>query len=433
MNVKIDGRRKINSNVTVPSDKSISHRSIMIGSLAKGVTEIENFLFSDDCLATINCFKNLGTDIEIRNDKIIVKGNDFNLFAPKQILDCQNSGTTTRLLLGILSTQEFESILTGDSSLKKRPMKRVTLPLSQMGAEFEFLEKEDFLPIKVKGIKKLKPIEYTLPIPSAQVKSALIFASLKAEGKSVIKESPKSRDHTELMLKHAGANIKSWEEDGVYTVEILPSQVSSIKIKIPSDISSAAFFIVLALICEGSSVVIENCILNPTRTGIIDVLKQMGADIRIEDVENRNGELVGKIIARSSNLKGVKVDKNDIPRIIDEIPILAVAAAFAEGKTTIDNASELRVKESDRIKTTVQMLKSFGADCYELEDGLEIIGSREKLKSAVVNSYKDHRIAMAASIMACAVEGESTILDAECASISFPNFYDILFSSTKKI
>ncbi|WAM35494.1 3-phosphoshikimate 1-carboxyvinyltransferase [Caldicellulosiruptor acetigenus] len=433
MNVKIDGRRKINSNVAVPSDKSISHRSIMIGSLAKGVTEIENFLFSDDCLATINCFKNLGTDIEIRNDKIIVKGNDFNLFAPKQILDCQNSGTTTRLLLGILSTQEFESILTGDSSLKKRPMKRVTLPLSQMGAEFEFLEKEDFLPIKVKGSKKLKPIEYTLPIPSAQVKSALIFASLRAEGKSVIKESPKSRDHTELMLKHAGANIKSWEEDGVYTVEILPSQVSSIKIKIPSDISSAAFFIVLALICEGSSVVIENCILNPTRTGIIDVLKQMGADIRIEDVENRNGELVGKIIARSSNLKGIKVDKNDIPRIIDEIPILAVAAAFAEGKTTIDNASELRVKESDRIKTTVQMLKSFGADCYELEDGLEIIGSREKLKSAVVNSYKDHRIAMAASIMACAVEGESTILDAECASISFPNFYDILFSSTKKI
>jgi len=433
VNVKIDGRRKINSNVIVPPDKSISHRSIMIGSLANGVTEIENFLFSDDCLATINCFKNLSTDIEIRNDKIIVKGNGFALSAPKQILDCQNSGTTTRLLLGILSTQEFESILTGDSSLKKRPMKRVTVPLSQMGAEFEFLEKEDFLPIKVKGSKKLKPIEYTLPIPSAQVKSALIFASLKAEGKSVIKESPKSRDHTELMLKHAGANIKSWEKDGVYTVEILPSQISSIKIKIPSDISSAAFFIVLALICEGSSVVIENCILNPTRTGIIDVLKQMGAEIKIEDVENRNGELVGKIVARSSNLRGVKVEKNDIPRIIDEIPILAVAAAFAEGKTIIDHASELRVKESDRIKTTVEMLKSFGAECYELENGLEIIGSREKLKSAVVNSYKDHRIAMAASIMACAVEGESTILDADCVSISFPNFYDILFSSTKKI
>lgn len=261
----------------------------------------------------------------------------------------------------------------------------------------------------------------------------MIFASLKAEGKSVIKESPKSRDHTELMLKHAGANIKSWEKDGVYTVEILPSQISSIKIKIPSDISSAAFFIVLALICEGSSVVIENCILNPTRTGIIDVLKQMGAEIKIEDVENRNGELVGKIVARSSNLRGVKVEKNDIPRIIDEIPILAVAAAFAEGKTIIDHASELRVKESDRIKTTVEMLKSFGAECYELENGLEIIGSREKLKSAVVNSYKDHRIAMAASIMACAVEGESTILDADCVSISFPNFYDILFSSTKKI
>jgi len=301
----------------------------------------------------------LAADIEIRNDKIIVKGNDFNLSAPKQILDCQNSGTTTRLLLGILSTQEFESILTGDSSLKKRPMKRVTVPLSQMGAKFEFLEKEDFLPIKVKGSKKLKPIEYTLPISSAQVKSALIFASLKAEGKSVIKESPKSRDHTELMLKHAGANIKSWEENGIYIVEILPSQLSSIKIKIPSDISSAAFFIVLALICDNSSVVIENCILNPTRTGIIDVLKQMGAEIRIENVENRNGEFVGKIVARSSNLKGVKVDKNDIPRIIDEIPILAVAAAFAEGKTTIDNASELRVKESDRIKTTAQMLRKF--------------------------------------------------------------------------
>lgn len=256
---------------------------------------------------------------------------------------------------------------------------------------------------------------------------------MKAEGKSVIKELPMSRDHTELMLKSAGADIATCFENGFYKIEVMPSNLEALKIKVPSDISSAAFFIVLALICEDSEVIIENCILNPTRTGIIDILKQMGADIEIGNVEIQNGELVGTIVARSSNLKGVVVDKNDIPRIIDEIPILAVAAAFADGKTIIDNASELRVKESDRIKTTLEMLRNFGAECYELENGLEIVGSRDNLKAGIVNSYNDHRIAMAASILACAVEGESTILNAECASISFPNFYEILLGHSKKV
>lgn len=433
MNVKIDGRRKIKASIPIPPDKSISHRSIMIGSLAKGTTEIENFLFAQDCISTIDCFKKLGTDIEIKNDKVVVKGRNYSLSLPQQVLDCGNSGTTTRLLLGILATQEFEAILDGDSSLRKRPMKRVTQPLSQMGASFEFLEKEDFLPIKIKGKKNLKPIDYTLPVSSAQVKSALIFAALKAEGKSIIKESPMSRNHTELMLKSAGANITTSFEEGFYKIEVLPSNLDALKIKIPSDISSAAFFIVLALICEDSEVVIDNCILNPTRTGIIDILKQMGANIEITNTAIQNGELVGTIVARSSNLKGITVDKNDIPRIIDEVPILAVAAAFAEGKTTIDNASELRVKESDRIKTTIEMLKNFGVECYELENGLEIIGSRNHIKAGIVNSYNDHRIAMAASIFACATQGESVILNAECVSISFPNFYDILFGHSKKV
>ncbi|AZT89908.1 3-phosphoshikimate 1-carboxyvinyltransferase [Caldicellulosiruptor changbaiensis] len=433
MNVKIEGRRKIRAKVTIPPDKSISHRSIMIGSLARGTTEIENFLFAEDCLSTINCFKKLGAEIEIKNDKVIVKGKNYSLSAPQQVLDCGNSGTTTRLLLGILSTQEFEAVLDGDSSLRKRPMKRVTQPLGQMGACFEFLEKEDCLPIKVKGKKNLKPIDYTLPVSSAQVKSALIFAALKAEGKSVIKELPMSRDHTELMLKSAGADIATCFENGFYKIEVMPSNLEALKIKVPSDISSAAFFIVLALICEDSEVIIENCILNPTRTGIIDILKQMGADIKIKNVQIQNGETIGTIVAKTSSLRGATVDKNDIPRIIDEIPILAVAAAFADGKTIIDNASELRVKESDRIKTTLEMLKNFGAECYELENGLEIVGSRDNLKAGVVNSYNDHRIAMAASILACAVDGESTITNAECVSISFPNFYKILLGHSKKV
>ncbi|WAM31040.1 3-phosphoshikimate 1-carboxyvinyltransferase [Caldicellulosiruptor naganoensis] len=432
MNVKIEGRRKIKAKINIPPDKSISHRSIMIGSLARGTTEVENFLFADDCISTIECFKKLGVEIETKNGKVIVKGKNYNLSAPEQQLYCGNSGTTTRLLLGILSTQEFEAILDGDNSLRKRPMKRVTQPLSQMGANFEFLEREDFLPIKVKGKNLLKPIDYILPVSSAQVKSALIFAALKAEGMSIIKEKPMSRNHTELMLKSAGANIKTSFEDKFYKIEVLPSSLEALKIKVPSDISSAAFFIVLALICEDSEVIVENCILNHTRTGIIDILKQMGADISIEDVQIQNGELVGTIVAKSSSLQGVSVDKDDIPRIIDEIPILAVAAAFADGKTIIDNASELRVKESDRIKTTIEMLKSFGAECYELENGLEIIGSKNKLKAGIVDSYNDHRIAMAGAVMACAVEGESTILNAECASVSFPNFYEILFEHSRK-
>lgn len=235
------------------------------------------------------------------------------------------------------------------------------------------------------------------------------------------------------MLKSAGANIKTSFENEVYKVEVFPGNLESLKIRVPSDISSAAFFIVLALICEDSEVIVENCILNPTRTGIIDILKQMGADITIEDVQIQNGEPVGRIIAKSSNLTGVSVDKKDIPRIIDEIPILAVAAAFADGKTIIDNASELRVKESDRIKTTIEMLKSFGVECYELENGLLIVGSKNKLKPGIVNSYSDHRIAMAGAVMACATEGESTILNAECASISFPGFYETLIGHSKKV
>lgn len=433
MNITIDGKRKINSSIKIPPDKSISHRSIMIGSMAKGLTEIENFLFAEDCISTINCFKKLGVEINIKNDKVYVKGRDFAFSSSSDVLYCGNSGTTARLSLGILSTQNFEAVLDGDNSLRKRPMKRITNPLSSMGTQFDFLLEEGYLPIKIRGKKNgLLPIEYTLPVASAQVKSALIFAALRAEGKSTLKESPISRNHTELMLQSAGANIKTVFEDDFYRIEVLPGSLEGIKISIPSDISSAAFFIVLALICEDSEVQIDNVILNPTRTGLLDVLKAMGAQIFIENMQLKNNEPVGTIIARSSNLKGCSVKKEDIPRIIDEIPILSVAASFAEGRTIIDNAGELRVKESDRIKTTIQMLQSFGVECYELENGIVIMGSRPKLKPAVIDSYNDHRIAMSASIMACAIEGQSIIKDAECASISFPEFYQILFGHSKK-
>lgn len=428
MNVTIDGTKKIRANIKIPPDKSISHRAIMIGSIAKGISEIDNFLFSDDCISTINCYKKLGVEIQIDDQKIRVKGRDFKLLPSSEPIDLKNSGTTTRLSLGILATQEFETVLDGDSSLRKRPMKRVTVPLESMGAKFEYIKEEDHLPIKVFGKATLSPIDYNLPIASAQVKSALLFASLKADGKSKISEFPISRNHTELMLEYAGANIKTYNQNSLYTIEISPSSLDAIKLFVPSDISSAAFFIVLALICENSEVQIDNVILNPTRTGLIDVLKSMGAEIYIENVKKQNNELIGSIIAKSSNLCGVVIKDEDIPRIIDEIPILSVAASFAEGKTIIDNVKELRVKESDRIKTTLEMLKNFGAECYELENGMVIIGSRSKLHPSYIESYNDHRIAMAASIMACAIKGSSTIKDAECASISFPNFYDILMN-----
>ncbi|MEZ0535690.1 3-phosphoshikimate 1-carboxyvinyltransferase [Caldicellulosiruptoraceae bacterium PP1] len=432
MEIKINGKRTINSKINIPPDKSISHRSIMIGSLASNKTIVNNFLASDDCIATLECFQKLGVNIERNGNTLIIYGRDYNFDFPDDLLDCKNSGTTARLISGILSTQKFSSILDGDSSLRKRPMKRVTNLLEKMGSNFDFLENDGYLPMKVIG-GNLKGIEIELEIPSAQVKSSILFASLKANSKTKIIETIPSRNHTELMLQSFGANIEVEEEYNKKIITVSPSnKLEGMEINIPSDISSAAFFIVLALISEKSTVIVEDCILNPTRTGIIEVLKDMNANIEINNVRKINNELVGTIIAKSSNLKSTIVDKNKIPSLIDEVPILAVAASFADGTTIINGVNELRYKESDRVKTTCEMLNNFGTEVYDDDDRLIIYGNKSNLHPAIVNSYKDHRIAMASSIMASAIEGQSTILDAEYVSISFPDFYKILFESSKE-
>lgn len=431
MEIKIKGKRKLNAKIIIPSDKSISHRSIMIASLANGKSIIKNFLNSEDCLATLDCFRKMGVDIVQNENQIVIKGKNFLLEKSDSILDCKNSGTTARILSGILATQPFESILDGDDSLRKRPMKRVADPLYQMGAQFTFINNEGNLPMKIKG-GSLKAIQYQMPVSSAQVKSAIIFAALRAEGITTIIENSKSRDHTERMLTSAGVNINVKFENNQNIIQIEPCEMLyPIDLDVPSDLSSAAFFIVMAIINKHSEIIIENVLLNPTRTGIIEVLKKMGANIEIVNQENKSGEITGTIIAKSSNLKGVIVNPNIIPSMIDEIPILSVAAAFADGTTIIDGIEELRYKESDRIKTICSMLKSFGADVEELQNGLIIHGAKD-YKPAVVNSFKDHRIAMSASIFASAIKGESTILDAECVSISYPNFYKTFYENSQE-
>lgn len=404
-------------------DKSISHRAIMFSSISKGNNKISNFLMGQDCLSTISCFRKMGVDIDIQGKDVFVKGNGLrNLKKPSDILDVGNSGTTIRLMMGILAGNNFESTLIGDESIGKRPMKRVTDPLKSMGCKIEGKDDANYTPIKING-GNLNAIDYHMPVASAQVKSALILASLYANGQSTIHEKVKSRNHTEIMLKSFGADISV---DGL-SIKVNPvEELYNQDIYVPGDISSAAFIIVGALISEGSEVLIKNVGLNESRTGIIDVVKSMNGNIEILDKRFVGGEAVGDILVKyTPNLVSTTIDKEIIPRLIDEIPVIAVLATQGEGTTIIKDAHELKVKESNRIKAVVDNLKKMGADIEELEDGM-IIKGKSKLKGAEIETFKDHRIAMAFSIANLISDGEVKLDNKLCIDISFPGYFDLL-------
>lgn len=417
--------KELKGEIRPPADKSISHRAVMLASLAKGKSRIKNFLFAEDPLRSLNAMKSLGVEVALTDSKeIIVNGKGlYSLKEPDNVIDCGNSGTTIRLLSGILAGQPFLSVLTGDDSLRYRPMKRIIDPLSLMGANIIGRAENNFPPIVIKG-GCLKGINYEMPIASAQVKSAILLAGLYAKGETTLKEPYKSRDHTEKMLKNMGVNININNN----TIKLFPpeNELNPLDITIPNDFSSAAFFIAGACVVPNSEVLIKQVNLNETRTGFFEVLKSMGAIIEISNISEQAGEPVGDIFVKSaSQLKGITVQGDIIPRIIDEIPILCIVATQAEGKTVIKDAKELRAKESDRIKAMTSELKKMGVKIKEFEDGLEIEGPC-KLIGKEVYSHKDHRIAMALSIAGLIAESETTIKDANCVNISFPEFYDLL-------
>jgi len=418
--LKIKQAKGIRGEIRLRGDKSISHRAVMLASLALGRTEISGFLEGEDCLNTVRAFKALGVRIEEEEDRLSIYGQGIRgLKKPKEVLDVGNSGTTMRLLLGILAGQEFTSIITGDESLRKRPMKRVTLPLTQMGARFE----GDYAPVTICGNPHLKAISYHSPVASAQVKSAILLAGLFANGVTSVTEPVLSRDHTERMLPFFGVELK---KEGL-TVRLKgPTTLSGGRtIRIPADISSASFFIVAALILPDSKITLPNVGLNPTRTGLLDILKKMEARITIKNLREIGTEPVGDIEVASSRLRGVEVDREDIPRLIDEIPILAVACALAEGKSQIRGAEELRVKECDRLSALVSELGKMGAKIKELKDGL-IISGGSLLKGAKVESFFDHRIAMSLAVAGLAATGETVIKESQCIGTSFPDFIVLL-------
>lgn len=417
----INSKTGLKGTIKIPGDKSISHRAVMFGSLAKGDTEITGFLRGDDCMSTISCFKKLGINIDVTDDKVIVHGKGLKgLSAPKETLDVGNSGTTIRLISGILSAQNFDSVLNGDASIQKRPMKRVINPLSLMGASIESTN-DGYAPLTIHG-SKLKAIEYTMPVASAQVKSAILLASLFAEGTTVINEPVASRDHTEIMLNYFGADIKN--NKGVITSSPV-EELYGRNLEVPGDISSAAFFMVAGLVVPDSHIIIENVGINPTRTGIIDALQAMGGYVKVLNERKSGGELVGDIEVKTSHLKATTLEGSIIPRMIDEIPVFAVAALCAEGTTYVKDASELKVKESNRIATMSTELGKMGVTITETDDGM-IIEGNQKLKGSTVYSHLDHRVAMSCAIAALIAEGNTTITDADCVGISFPDFYDIL-------
>ena len=425
MNKKINKiQRGLVGKITVPGDKSISHRSVMLAALGDSPVKIENFLKAADTLSTVGVMRELGAKIEFSADNILtVKGNGLcGLKEPQNTLDAGNSGTTLRLLMGLLAGANISANFIGDASLSKRPMKRITAPLALMGAKIETTDGK--LPIKIlKTDKRLKGIEYKMPVASAQLKSALLLAGLFAEGETKIIEPNISRDHTERMLAAFGAKITR-ENNGV-TIKSAEKLSAPENIFVPGDISSAAYFIVAALIIPGSDLIIENIGVNPTRTGIIDILKEMGANIALENTRVICGEEIADIHIKYGELKGVNIGREIMGRLIDEIPIIAVAAAFAKGETKISGAEELRVKETDRIKAVATSFNKFAEGMItETDDGMIIKGGLD-LNYATADSFDDHRMAMSLAILGAAANG-AEIINAECVNISYPEFYATL-------
>jgi 3-phosphoshikimate 1-carboxyvinyltransferase len=413
---------KIEGNVQVPGDKSISHRAVMFGALAEGTTTIEGFLPGADCLSTISCFRRMGIEIVQDGDRVTVHGKGwFGLQEPTQHLDVGNSGTTIRLLSGILATQPFHAVMEGDESIAKRPMRRVVGPLRQMGAKIDGRKDGEFTPLSIRG-GSLTGIRYESPVASAQVKSAILLAGLQAKGVTSVTEPHLSRDHTERMLQAFGVQVV---RDGL-TVSVEGGQrLIGRAIQVPGDISSAAFLIAAVMMVPGSSLLITNVGLNPTRTGIIDVVKAMGGSIELLNQRVVNEEPVADLRVTYAELNGVEIGGEIIPRLIDEVPVIAVMATQARGKTVIRDAQELKVKETDRIATVASELTKLGAKVTPTDDGM-IIEGPTPLKGAVIDSMGDHRIGMAMAIAGLAATGETLIENDEAIAVSFPNFAEIL-------
>ena len=416
---------KVNSlkgEVAIPGDKSISHRAVMFGSLAEGTTEVTNFLQGADCLSTISCFRKLGIEIENTSQRILIHGKGLHgLTEPSDTLDTGNSGTTTRLISGILAGQRFTTVLNGDASIQTRPMKRIMTPLSMMGADITSLKGNDCAPLRICG-GQLHGIAYKSPVASAQVKSCILLAGLYADAPTSVLEPVLSRNHTELMLAGFGAHVTS--SGTTATIEPEPD-LNGMKIEVPGDISSAAYFLAAGLMIPNSEILIKNVGINPTRDGILRVAKEMGGDITILNEKTSGGEPTCDLLVRSSSLKGVTIGGEIIPTLIDEIPMIAVMACFAEGTTTIKDAQELKVKESNRIDTVVTNLKAMGAHIEATDDGMIIEGGYP-LHGAVIDSHLDHRIAMSFAVGALGADGETTIEGADCVKISYPEFYQTL-------
>ena len=416
-------KKGLNGIVSVPGDKSISHRAVMFGSLADGITKVKGFLMGEDCLSTVRCFREMGVNVEITQDNVVVHGKGLQgLSEPQDVLDVGNSGTTIRLMSGILAGQSFTSVVTGDASIRKRPMGRVTKPLKEMGATILGRQKGELAPLTISG-GSLKPISYKTPVASAQIKSSILLAGLFADGWTEVIEPEKSRDHSERMLKYFGAAI---EEDGLAArIKGYPTLTAK-EVQVPGDISSAAFLLVAGAIVPNSKVIIKDVGINPTRTGIIDVLKEMGANLRILENTANTGEPLGELTIETSSLKGIKFGGQLIPRLVDEIPVIAVAAACADGVTEIRDAAELKVKESNRIEAICQGLQKMGVDIEELPDGLRIKGGRPIKGGVTLDSQGDHRIAMALAVAGLVADEGITIKDAESINVSFPGFKNLL-------
>ena len=411
--------QRARGEITVPGDKSISHRGVMLGALCGGRTEISGFLMGADCLSTIDCFRKMGVQIDVENNHVTVYGRGLHgLKKPAGTLYTGNSGTTTRLLCGLLAGQNFDAVITGDASVCKRPMGRVTRPLSEMGAKI----RGEYCPLAIAGAQ-LHGMDYTMAVASAQVKSAIILAGLYAQGETIVREIEKSRDHTERMLSAMGADIQT--EGLTITVSPVQELITPGEILVPGDISSAAFFLVLGSVLPGSEVTVRNVGMNPTRTGIMDVLQAMGARISIQNMRTANGEPVADLTVKSAELRGTEIGGALIPRLIDELPVLAVAAAFAQGVTVIRDAAELKVKETNRIRAVVDEFGKCGVDIAETADGMIIRGGRP-LHGAKFSTYGDHRMAMSLTVLAQLAQGESSLDDGACVDVSYPSFFSEL-------
>ena len=415
---------KVRGEITVPGDKSISHRSIMLGSIARGVTTVTGFLRGEDNMSTLNAFRAMGVDVTDDGETLRIEGKGLHgLAEPFDILDCGNSGTSMRLMTGLLAGQRFFSILTGDRYLRNRPMKRVLEPLGRMGGAIYGRAGGDRAPLAIVG-RELAAINYASPVASAQIKSSIMLAGLYASGATTISEPHVSRDHSERMFRYFGADI-----------ELSPAGVTvrggrelqGREIAVPGDISSAAFFIVAALIIPGSELLIRGVGINPTRTGILDILTAMGADIELLDSREVSGEPVADLLVRGSQLRGIEIGGDVVPRAIDEFPVICVAASLAEGRTVVRDAKELRVKETDRIAAMAANLRTAGVHVVETEDGMEIEGAG-RLAGGCFESFGDHRIAMSMLIAGLAAGGDVTVNDVDCIATSFPNFFALLES-----